>query len=565
MNKRIRGWIVWLLVAVMLTGLAPWTSQGAWAASEPVIHTLTDEFTDWSKTQFHTPGMAFEPGKETELGNAGLIKIGSAAAGAHLIYALPGPVQSFDLNTYRLKSAAASVLKFYTSADGVAYQEVAAAETIVKDATWQQVAYRTSAVPADSVFLKIVYSSKPNGYNPYLGAIQIQYAAPADPGLPPVTQDDQVEYLPNTPVAGKVKASDPEGGPLQYSLKTPPVQGTVTLSVYGEWTYTPNQGAKQNDSFQVEVKDEQANRATATIELLSAAAGLTPLGDISVSTQVNQPLGSQLRFADDQGRPYSYAVLNQPSHGSLTLNVYGQYTYSPAAGYLGRDTFTVTATDAEGAKVQATVSVTVDQAIFDELEDFSKLYRYTPGLVFGDKTKPNEYDYDLTRVAMGSAPAGASMVYKTTIDMSEFIINTHAQRSKAASELKFFVSPDDVTYTEITPRKTDVGKIGWAHFALYAYEGENLPAGTRFLKIVFTTKPSTVQADPQIAKVFINDTKSITYDPAYNGVTPQEAIAILREKHPNKQHPRLMVTPEEMALKRELYGEDDFLTRIRIL
>ena len=48
-----------------------------------------------------------------------------------------------------------------------------------------------------------------------------------------------------------------------------------------------------------------------------------------------------------------------PSHGSLTLNANGSFTYTPDANYNGPDTFTYRASDATLTSNLATVTITV--------------------------------------------------------------------------------------------------------------------------------------------------------------------------------------------------------------
>ena len=48
-----------------------------------------------------------------------------------------------------------------------------------------------------------------------------------------------------------------------------------------------------------------------------------------------------------------------PSHGSLTLNSTGHYTYKPDSTYHGADSFTFIASDGTNTSNTATVSITV--------------------------------------------------------------------------------------------------------------------------------------------------------------------------------------------------------------
>lgn len=53
--------------------------------------------------------------------------------------------------------------------------------------------------------------------------------------------------------------------------------------------------------------------------------------------------------------------VTQPAHGTVTLAANGSFTYTPAAGFHGTDTFTYRATDGEAQSAPATVTITVTQ------------------------------------------------------------------------------------------------------------------------------------------------------------------------------------------------------------
>jgi hypothetical protein len=59
------------------------------------------------------------------------------------------------------------------------------------------------------------------------------------------------------------------------------------------------------------------------------------------------------------GIPLSASVVSPPGHGSLTLNANGSFTYAPAAGYFGGDSFNYRVADAAGDYATATVALTV--------------------------------------------------------------------------------------------------------------------------------------------------------------------------------------------------------------
>jgi len=57
--------------------------------------------------------------------------------------------------------------------------------------------------------------------------------------------------------------------------------------------------------------------------------------------------------------PLSASVVSDPTHGALTLNADGSFTYMPASGYVGGDSFAYQATDAAENYASATVTLTV--------------------------------------------------------------------------------------------------------------------------------------------------------------------------------------------------------------
>jgi VCBS repeat-containing protein len=63
--------------------------------------------------------------------------------------------------------------------------------------------------------------------------------------------------------------------------------------------------------------------------------------------------------SDAQGDAMTASALTQPAHGTLSMAANGSFTYTPAAGFAGIDTFTYTANDGQANSAAATVSITV--------------------------------------------------------------------------------------------------------------------------------------------------------------------------------------------------------------
>jgi hypothetical protein len=62
---------------------------------------------------------------------------------------------------------------------------------------------------------------------------------------------------------------------------------------------------------------------------------------------------------DADGDPLTTSLADGPLHGTLTLSPTGAFIFAPAADYTGADRFSYTVADGRGAKVSATVNLTV--------------------------------------------------------------------------------------------------------------------------------------------------------------------------------------------------------------
>src|SRR6185312_14485534 len=62
---------------------------------------------------------------------------------------------------------------------------------------------------------------------------------------------------------------------------------------------------------------------------------------------------------DADNHTVTFAKDTDPTHGTVVVNADGTWTYTPAAGYTGTDSFTVLANDGHGGTDTATITITV--------------------------------------------------------------------------------------------------------------------------------------------------------------------------------------------------------------
>ena len=90
----------------------------------------------------------------------------------------------------------------------------------------------------------------------------------------PKAKDVQLETYKNIPNEGRLKASDPEGQTLSYTVTRQPRRGDVVVREDGSFTYTPKKNKVGVDSFTYTATDPAGNvskEATVTITILKPA------------------------------------------------------------------------------------------------------------------------------------------------------------------------------------------------------------------------------------------------------------------------------------------------------
>jgi hypothetical protein len=136
--------------------------------------------------------------------------------------------------------------------------------------------------------------------------------------------------------------------------------GTVVNNGDGTITYTPNAGFSGTDSFTYTVADGHGLTATATVTIT-----VRPAAPVATADSGTTPYGTDLVVAapgvlgNDSGSGLTTSVATTPTSGTVTMGTDGSFTYHPANGFVGTDSFTYTATDSFSRTATATVTITV--------------------------------------------------------------------------------------------------------------------------------------------------------------------------------------------------------------
>src|SRR5207244_281111 len=78
------------------------------------------------------------------------------------------------------------------------------------------------------------------------------------------------------------------------------------------------------------------------------------------STLTIPGLGVLYNDTDANRDPLTAVLVSGPSHGTLTLNANGSFSYTPTTGYTGADSFTYKANDGQLDSNVATVSLAIN-------------------------------------------------------------------------------------------------------------------------------------------------------------------------------------------------------------
>lgn len=210
-------------------------------------------------------------------------------------------------------------------------------------------------------------------------------------------------------------AGDVDGDSLTFELVTDVATGALTFNSDGTFTYAPAAGWAGVDSFEYRPLDGYTPGAISvvTIDVVNADPNATP--DTYATAHGRAVTGNLLdNDADQDGDGLTLAgVVTQPTHGTLTTNSDGSFTYTPTNGYVGADSWSYSVTDGV-ATVAAIATVEVSNAAPSGSGDLYHVLAGTTLIVAGGDgvlTNDDDPDADPLTATLVDSPSNGSLTF----------------------------------------------------------------------------------------------------------------------------------------------------------
>jgi gliding motility-associated-like protein len=174
-------------------------------------------------------------------------------------------------------------------------------------------------------------------------------------GTTPVGVADNTTTPINTPTTTTVLANDgPDGVGATVNAGTAPVHGAIVVNPDGTVTYTPTANYIGKDTYTYTITKGGLTSAPITVTI-----SILPVGvDDATTTPINTPVATIVKTNDGPSGTGTTVTPTNGAHGITVADAAGVVTFTPTAGYIGKDTYTYTLTTADGV-VSAPITVTV--------------------------------------------------------------------------------------------------------------------------------------------------------------------------------------------------------------
>jgi len=178
----------------------------------------------------------------------------------------------------------------------------------------------------------------------------------------PVSNNQNVTTLRNSPKSITLTGSDAEGDTFVYTIVALPLHGVLS-GTPPSLLYTPSAGYTGTDSFTFQTNDGLADSNVATVAIQIIQHNTPPVANAqNVTVAQNRAKVITLAASDADNDPLSYRIVISPTHGTLSIpsgEPAAKRIYTPNNGFSGADTLSFTVNDGQVDSDVALIQVTV--------------------------------------------------------------------------------------------------------------------------------------------------------------------------------------------------------------
>lgn len=282
---------------------------------------------------------------------------------------------------------------------------------------------------------------------------------------PPQAVGDTASGVEDTALVIPVLSND-LGDAISVTSVTAGAIGSVSVNDDGTVTYLPAADANGTDSFTYTITDSAGRTSTASVSVAIAAVNDAPVAAAdnfsapadAVFTSTGSVLSNDSDVEGDplrvigagaaSGYPLDVAMASgsyaakTAAGGSVQINADGTFSYSPAAGFSGTDSFNYTISDGNGGQAAATVTLEVGTG--------SAPPYYVDGLIYGDPYRLNYPDHPGTAMTVTYSFLSSVPDYygATNLFSGSFLAFTEEQQQATRDILALIEKFTDLTFVE---------------------------------------------------------------------------------------------------------------------
>ena len=198
----------------------------------------------------------------------------------------------------------------------------------------------------------------PGGSNPKTVADMITVTSAAPTPSTETSQTTQEEES----ITFALSATDPNSESVTFAIFSQPSYGQASING-SDLTYTPNENFYGIDTLEYTASNSNytSNPAQINITVTGTDDGDPTSNNVTVSTNEDISVVIDLDATEIDGDNYSFAIIGQPTNGTLGSISGSQVEYTPNQDWNGTDTFTFEATDDRFSRRNvATATITVN-------------------------------------------------------------------------------------------------------------------------------------------------------------------------------------------------------------